>query len=386
MMLNAQDFRESARRYLPRFVFDYIDGAAEDEYCLKRNTSDMHHWQLTPSCLRDTKTIDHTINVFGKTWKAPLGIAPIGFSGLVRPRGDVLMARAAAAQGVPFILSTASNSRLEDVRAAAPDAQQWMQLYVMENRAIAEQLVRRAARAGYGALVLTVDVPISGFRERDVRNGFKLPFRPGLSTLIDLATHPRWSIQMGIHGSPSFVNLSEETDQASSPQVQAALLARAMDRTMVWESLAWLRGLWSGPLLIKGVLHPQDAKRALQFGVDGLIVSNHGGRQLDAAPSTISVLPSIIDAVAGRCPVFVDSGFRRGSDIVKALSMGASAAFVGRPPVWGLAANGETGVNAVLKTLIDEISRTLTLVGARSIGDLSTDHLLYAQKIGTFHV
>lgn len=375
MMLRTDDFRARARARLPRFVFDYVDGAAEDERCLQRNERDLHELHLVPTCLRDTQRIDLSVEVFGQRWRAPLGIAPVGFAGLIRPQGDVLLARAAASLGMPFVLSTASNARLEAVHGAAPDAQQWMQLYVMGERSIAEQLVRRAERAGFGALVLTVDVPVSGQRERDVRNGFKLPFRPGLRTVADLASHPGWSLAMARSGSPSFVNLSEHDGGGDSAQLQAALLARAMDRGLVWDSLTWLRGMWRGPLLLKGVLHRDDAARALRHGVDGLIVSNHGGRQLDAAPSTISVLPGVLDAVAGRIPVFIDSGFRRGSDVVKALALGARAVFVGRPPLWGLAANGEAGAAAALKLMADEVERTMILLGAASLGDLRPHHV-----------
>ncbi|WP_322469713.1 alpha-hydroxy acid oxidase [Hydrogenophaga sp. SNF1] len=373
--LRMDDVRERARRYLPRFVADYVDGGAEDERCLDHNARDLAALRLVPHCLRDTRAVDTSVEVFGRTWKRPLGVAPVGFNGLVRPNGDVLLARAAASQGLPFVLSTASNARLETVRAAAPEAAQWMQLYVMSDRAIAEQIVRRAAAAGFEALVLTVDVPVSGMRERDVRNGFKLPFRPGPRTLWDLASHPRWSLGMARHGAPGFVNLSESTGGAASAQVQAALLARAMDRSLVWDSLAWLRRLWQGPLLIKGVLHRDDAARAAREGVDGLIVSNHGGRQLDAAPSTISVLPGIVQAVDGRLPVFVDSGFRRGSDAVKALSLGARGVFVGRPAVWGLAADGEAGAARSLDLIGTEIERTLTLMGAASLRDLGPANL-----------
>lgn len=371
MHLRINDFRAQARRRLPRFVFDYVDGGAEDEHCLRSNADDLAALRLLPNCLKDTTQIDTTVNVFGQTWARPLGIAPVGFNGLVRPQGDVLLARAAASQGVPFVLSTASNERLETVRAAAPDAVQWMQLYVMSDRAIAEQIVRRAAAAKFDALVLTVDVPVSGMRERDLRNGFKLPFRPGLGTLWDLASHPAWSLGMAFSGSPSFVNLSDSTDAAASAQVQAALLARAMDRSLVWDSLAWLRQLWSGPLLLKGVLHRQDAARAVNAGVDGIVVSNHGGRQLDAAPSTISVLQGVVDAVDDKIPVFVDSGFRRGSDVLKALSLGARSVFVGRPAVWGLAANGEAGARDALALIGSEIERTLALLGASSVRGLS---------------
>lgn len=374
MRLNVDDHRRAARRALPRLVFDYLEGAAEDERCMRRNADDLARLHLLPRCLRDTQRIDLSIEVFGRRWAAPLGIAPVGFTGLMRPRGDVLVAEAAAEAGVPHVLSTASNARLEAVRQAG--AEQWLQLYVMTDRAMAEQLVRRAQQAGYGALVLTVDVPVSGYRERDVRNGFKLPFRPTLRTVVDMALHPRWVAGVLRHGSPSFVNLSEHEDAAASAQSQAALLARAMDRSLVWSHLDWLRRIWKGPLIVKGLLHPEDARLAVRHGVDGVIVSNHGGRQLDAAPSTISVLPAVVDAVGGAMPVFVDSGFRRGSDIAKALALGAKAVFIGRPAIYGLAGGGRAGVGQVLQTFKDELERTYTLIGAACAADLQRDQLL----------
>lgn len=383
MLLNVEDFRRAARRKLPRFVFDYVDGGAEDEDCLRRNTSDLRRLHLIPSCLRDTSKIDTSIEVFGRRWSAPLAIAPIGFSGLVRPKGDELLARSAAEIGVPFTLSTASNERIESVRGAAPDGEQWMQLYVMSDRSIAEQIVKRARREGYRALVLTVDVPVSGYRERDIRNGFKLPFRPTLPVLVDLMSHPRWLLGVALHGMPRFVNLSEGEDSASSAQLQAALLARAMDRSLVWESLDWLRELWDGPLLIKGLLDTDDAREAIRRGIDGIIVSNHGGRQLDAAPSTISVLPEIVQAVNGKLPIFVDSGFRRGSDIAKALAIGAKAVLIGRPAIYGLACSGSAGVASVLKILTEELARSLTLLGVNSPAELNWGHLRHT-ALGEF--
>ncbi|MCR6477168.1 alpha-hydroxy-acid oxidizing protein [Variovorax sp. ZS18.2.2] len=390
MKLNVHDHRRHARRRLPRFVFDYVDGGAEDEACLRRNVDDLNAVRLLPTCLRDTSHADPGIEVFGQHWAMPAGVAPIGFSGLVRPEGDLLLARAAAAAGVPFVLSTASNARLEAVRDAGlernPAAVQWMQLYVMTDRSIAEQLVRRARHAGYGALVLTVDVAVSGLRERDVRNGFRLPFRFTPSMLLDLALHPAWSLDMARRGrSPAFVNLAEHEEAGASAQLQAALLARAMDRTLVWDQLDWLRRLWDGPLILKGLLHPDDARRAVRHGVDGIVVSNHGGRQLDAAPSTISVLPRIVDAVKGALPVFVDSGFRRGSDVVKALAAGATAAFVGRAAVWGMAAGGEAGARAVLQTLCDETQRTMALIGADTVADIAPHHLTASLQPGDSH-
>lgn len=379
MLLNFADLRRRARRRLPRFVFDYVDGAAEDERCLQRNLAELERLHLWPTCLRDTARVDTGVEVFGSRWAAPIGVAPIGLNGLVRAGGDVLLARAAAGAGLPFVLSTASNSRIEVVRDAVRDAGgaaavMWFQLYVMSERGIAEQMVRRARAAGCHALVLTVDVPVSGWRERDVRNGFKLPWRPGIATVLDVATRPRWLLAQLRHGTPRFVNLTEG-EGAAGAQAQAAMLARTMDRSLTWESLAWLRRLWDGPLVLKGVLHPDDARRALAHGVDALVVSNHGGRQLDAAPASIAALPPVIEAVQARIPVFVDSGIRRGSDIVKALALGARAAFVGRMPLLGLACDGQAGAHAVLQRLREELERTMTLIGAADVAAIERSHV-----------
>lgn len=386
MLLRSNDFRRRAQKRLPRFVFDYVDGGAEDERCLGRNQAALEAITLVPRVLRDTRVVQTSTDVFGKTWSLPLGIAPIGFAGLVRPQGDVLMARAAAAHGVPFVLSTASNSRLEAVREAAPHGVLWMQLYVMSDRAIAQQILRRARAANFDALVLTVDVPVSGMRERDARNGFKLPFRPRLSTALDLISHPLWSLAAARSGAPAFANLVEDPDAPASPQVQAALLARSMDRSLTWDSLAWLRRHWEGPLLVKGVLSAADAREAVGHGVDGLIVSNHGGRQLDVAPATIAALPRIVDAVDGRLPVFVDGGFRRGSDVAKAVALGARGVFMGRAPIWGLAAGGQAGVEDVLALAKSEFERTLILLGATRVADLHGGELLYGGSAGERNV
>lgn len=369
MLLNTEDFRGRARRVLPRFVFDYIEGAADDGFCLSRNLSDLAAVELTPRVLRDTTTIDTSIEVFGRRWALPFGIAPTGLNGLIRPNGDGLLAVAAARSGIPFALSTASNMRLEDIRAAAPDACQWMQLYVM-HREMAQQIVQRAERAGYEALVLTVDVPVSGNRELDLRNGFRMPFKPTARLAWDVATHPRWSLRMAPGGSPDFANLTAGGGDGESPNMQAALLARAMDRSLAWETLGWLRGLWKGPLLLKGILHPDDARLALDHGVDGLIVSNHGGRQNDASPSAITALPRVVSTVAGRIPVFMDGGIRRGGDVAKALALGATAVFVGRPVLYGLAADGSAGAESVIKVLQTELVRSMTLLGAASVSVL----------------
>ncbi|AVR87040.1 alpha-hydroxy acid oxidase [Thauera aromatica] len=368
MKLNVEDYRRAARAVLPRFVFDYVDGAAERGDCLQRNRDGLDRLTILPRVLRDTTRLDTRIEVFGETWRRPFAIAPMGFNGLTRPQGDVLLARAAAAAGVPFVLSTASNARIEAV-VQPSSALNWFQLYVMRERSIAEQMVRRARRAGYRALVLTVDVPVSGYRERDVRNGFKMPFRPSPATLVNLAMRPRWLLRFIAHGMPSFVNLAEE-EGSDTLKLQAALLSREMDRSLSWESVDWLRRLWDGPLLLKGVLHPDDARQARAHGVDGLIVSNHGGRQLDGAIATIGALEAVLDAVEGRLPVFVDSGFRSGLDVAKALALGARGVFLGRPLLYGLAVDGEAGAAAVLELIAGELERTMILAGARHIAEL----------------
>jgi (S)-mandelate dehydrogenase len=287
-----------------------------------------------------------------------------------------LLASAAQAARVPFILSTASNTRIEDVRTAAPDATLWMQLYVMGERAIAERIVRRARAANFEALVLTVDVPVSGLRERDLRHGFRVPMRLTPGTVFDMARHPAWLLRLARGGMPQFANLLPDDDGATvSAQTQAALLSRTMDRTLTWESLAWLRKLWDGPLLVKGLLGAEDARRAVRHGADGIVVSNHGGRQLDAAPASIAALPAIADAVGGHIPVLMDGGIRRGSDIVKALALGARAVLVGRAPVYGLACDGERGALSVLQLLAQETERTMTLLGAAHARELGPRHV-----------
>lgn len=369
MRLNIQDFQLAAQSSLPRFVYDYVAGGAEDELCLARNQADLQALTLAPRSLRDTSALSTEIEVFGRRWSAPFGVAPVGLIDVVRPRGDLHAARAAGKAGLPYILSTASNSPLEQVREACASPC-WMQLYVMQDRGMANSILDRARQTGFEALVLTVDVPVGGYREKDIRHGFKLPFRPGPRLLLDMASQPRWLWRQALAGQPQFVNLMP-TEGASSAQAQVALLARSMDRRLIWDDVSWLRSKWDGPVLIKGVLHPEDARQALHYGVDGLIVSNHGGRQLDCAPSTISVLPQIMDIVKTQMPVFIDSGFRRGSDVAKAIACGATGAFLGRAVAYGLAQGGEQGVAQVLGLVAQELERTMVLLGASCPADLA---------------
>jgi (S)-mandelate dehydrogenase len=373
--INVSDYRERARRRLPRMVFDYLEGGADDETCLTRNRTAIEALQLRPSLLRDVSAIDTSVELFGQRLALPLAVAPTGLNALFWPDGDVELARAAASAGVPFALSTASNARVERIPKVAHGIN-WFQLYVAGDRSLAERMIQRARGAGYAALVFTVDVPVSGYRERDLRNGFRLQFRYSPGMALDAARHPSWLFGLLRSGMPRFVNLSDSDAGPLSAQTQAALLSRATDRTLDWDSLRWLRHHWPGPLLLKGVLTADDARRALDRGVDGIIVSNHGGRQLDCAQATIEALPEIVSAVGGSVPVLVDSGFRRGSDVVKALALGARAVLLGRATLYGLAADGQRGAREVLRLLGEELVRTMTLLGARSIEDLTPDRVI----------
>jgi (S)-mandelate dehydrogenase len=372
--VNIWEWRERARRRLPRLVFDYLDGGAEDESALRRNRSAIEALHLVPAVLNDTSKLDLSTELFGQRFELPIAITPTGFNGLFWPEGDVALARAAATAKIPFTLSTPSNARLERIPREAGGTP-WMQLYVMGERSLAEQMMQRAHDAGFAALILTADTAVSGYRERDVRNGFKLPLKRGPRMILDVARRPGWLLDIARHGVPQLVNLSASESREANLQAQAALLSRTMDRTLDWDAIAWIRRFWKRPLLLKGVLSGHDARRAIEHGIDGVIVSNHGGRQLDSAPATIEVLPEIIAAVEGRVPVFIDSGFRRGADVVKALALGARAVLLGRTTLYGLAASGEAGVHAVLTMLRAEIERTMILVGARSVADLNARHI-----------
>jgi (S)-mandelate dehydrogenase len=376
--VSVADYRRLARKRLPRWVFDYLDGGAEDEQALGRNAEALADVRMAPSVLLDVSAKKTSVDLFGRAASMPMLVAPTGLNGLLWPQGDVALARAATAAGVPFCLSTASTSLIEDVAKAAPDGDLWFQLYVMEDRSIAEQLLRRARAAGFRVLVLTVDVPMGGKRERDLRNGFQVPFRFTPRLVLDCAMHPRWSVDMLRAGAPQMINL-QEPGKTLSRDAQAALLSRRMDLKLSWNDLAWLRDRWPGPVVLKGVLRAADAERAAQAGVDGVVLSNHGGRQLDAAAAPIDVLPQIAGAVGDRMKVMIDSGFRRGGDIVKASALGAHAVLLGRATLYGLAAAGEQGAAAVLALLREEMDRTMTLLGCSDIGQIGAAGLCAAR-------
>lgn len=376
--VSVADYRRLAQRRLPRWVFDYLDGGAEDEIALRHNRTALDDYQLIPSVLRKLGNLDTSIELFGRRLPAPMLIAPTGLNGLLWPEGDIALAKAATAAGLPFILSTAATSRAEHVAEAVPGADLWLQLYVLEDRSLAQNLMRRAQSAGYRVLVLTVDVPMSGKRERDMRNGFKLPFKLTPRLMLDGALHPRWSLQMLRAGIPNMPNL-EPPDGASSVSAQAALLSRRMDLGLCWDDLAWLRDNWQGPVVLKGLGSIEDAVRAAELGVDGIVFSNHGGRQLDAAPAPIQVLEQAAAEVGSRLTLMVDSGFRRGGDIAKARALGADAVLLGRATLYGLAASGEAGATAVLELLQEELRRVMILMGCARLEELTPERVVRRQ-------
>ena len=357
-------WRQRARARLPRIVFDYLDGGAEAEIALADNRTALDRLSLLPRVLRDVSRPDPATDLLGFRSSMPVAIAPTGINGLLWPDGDLALAAAAAGAGVAFALSTASNASIDRV-ARHGGTPPWFQLYITE-RTLADRLVDLADAAACPVLMLTVDVPVGGLRPRDRRNGFGLPLRWTPRLVADLVRHPRWTWSMRA-GTPAFENLNLALGDAD-PTRQAGLLARNMDASFAWEDLAALRRRWPRKLVVKGILHADDARRALDLGVDGIVVSNHGGRQLDGAPATATVLPEIAAAVGGRMTLLVDGGIRRGEDVLKLLALGADGVLLGRATLYGLAAAGQAGVAAVLESLRDDLLRGMTLSGAADVG------------------
>lgn len=370
--INVDDFRTLARRRLPRRVFDYLDGGAEDERGLRRNRAAFERLTFVPRRLADVSTRELSTTLLGTRIAAPFVIAPTGLNGLIHPDGDLALARAAQRAGIPFAMSTASNVSLERLAGEA-GGELWFQLYVM-HRELADSLVQRAARAGYRTLVITVDVPLNGKRERDLRNGFALPLRYTPGVLLDGLRHPRWSCALLRSGGvPTLANVG--ADDNASIEVKTALLRRQMDASFNWNDLRRLRERWPHRLLVKGILDTEDAVACLDVGADGVILSNHGARQLDDAVAPLDMLAAARHACDAHGTLLVDSGIRRGSDVVKALALGANAVMLGRATLYGLAAAGEAGVTRVLEILCDEVDRTLAMLGCRNVAELSASHL-----------
>ncbi|MCA0242599.1 MAG: alpha-hydroxy-acid oxidizing protein [Proteobacteria bacterium] len=358
----VDDYRALARRRLARIAFDYLDGGAEDGGALARNRAAFAALRFEPRVLRDVREVDTGVELFGRRQAWPVLVGPTGLNGLYAPRAEEALARAARDAGVPFVLSTASNSLLEDVRAAS-DGDLWLQLYVSQDRRIAEDLMRRARAAQFSTLMLTVDTQVHGKRDHDIRNGFRIPMPLTPRLAADVLTHPRWCWRMLRQGgSPQFLNLARSAGLGPGLRAQAGLLGRSMDTGLHWADLDWLRRHWPGRLVVKGVLAADDARLAAEHGADGIVVSNHGGRQLESAPSALQALPAIQAAASGMT-VMVDGGVRRGADIAKACALGAAAVLLGRAPLYGLAARGARGAAEVLGLLRNEFETTLRLIG-----------------------
>jgi len=371
--VTVADLRLIARRRLPRAVFDFIDGAADDEITVRANMADFDHIKLKQRILAGVDGTRLQRNILGVDSSAPLLIGPTGLANMTWPLADEILARESARAGIPFVLSTSSGSTLEEV-AAVESGRRWFQLYVFKDRTITEKLIARARVAGYEALVITVDVPVVGKRRRDDRNGFTIPLTLTASSVFDFALHPRWCLNMLRHGVPEMRNFSEALaiSRASS---HAALMNAQLDSSLQWDVIAWLRERWSGPILVKGVLSVEDASAAVLHGVDGIIVSNHGGRQLDGVSSSVRALGRIAQHLGPSVPLFMDGGVRRGSDIVRAVALGAQAVLIGRPTLYGAAAGGADGVRRCLQILIEDMHRTLAQIGRPSINDVDSDCL-----------
>lgn len=372
-VLNLAQLRLAARSVLPRGLFEFVDRGTEDEVLLQENRDAYERIRLRPRVLVDVSRRSTELKLFGKAMALPLAVAPTGAAGLMCHNGEVEIARAAAKANLPFSLSTYSINSMEQVADAA-GGRLWFQLYMWPDRAMSHQLVDRARAAGYEALIITVDTATAPNREYNARNGFDLPFSINRHNFVDLATHPRWVFgvmgrYLAASGMPYLENLPDALRQslaASGPQ--RAKLPKS--DSLTWEDLRELRRIWDGPLMVKGILNAADARLAVDCGADGVIVSNHGGRNLDCAIASIDALPEVVDAVGHRAEVLLDSGVRRGSDIAKALALGAKAVLVGRAPLWGVAVAGERGAARALAILAEELDRCMAFLGAPSLDAL----------------
>jgi L-lactate dehydrogenase (cytochrome) len=363
---NIEDLRAEARRFLPRAVFDFVDGGAEDEVTLRRNRAAFGEIDLVPRVLRDVGEIDLKTEILGCRSSLPLALAPTGGTGLVRSGGEADLAAAAGVLGIPCTVSTMASRSLEEV-AATSTGPLWFQLYLVRDRGRCRDLIDRAKAAGYRALMLTVDTPLTGGRERDLRNDFTLPPSIGPGALVDGLRRPRWAAQFLRARMPTLGNFDDGHLGFRDRGVRASA---ELDPSLSWNDLAWIREAWGAPIVLKGVLSAADATEAVAGGASGIVVSNHGGRQLDGAPATMDVLAEIVDAVGDRAEVLLDSGVRRGADVARALALGARACLTGRAHLYGYAAGGGAGVERAVRLLEVELRRAMTLLGAPELKDL----------------
>ncbi len=371
---NIADLRECAKRRLPRALFDYIDGVAEDGITGEANRSAFERYQLVPRALVDVENIDTSSNLFGQKVNSPLILCPTAFTRAFHHHGETAVAKAAKNAGLIYSLSTVSNTSIEDI--AEIDGPRWFQIYVYKDRSLVKDFIERSKRMNYQALCLTVDASTPGNREHDLRNGLTVPPKPSLATIMDAIKHPYWCWHMLTSPTIETANLKGDSRLVSADsRAMLRYMHEQLDKSVSWDDVSWMMEQWKGPFLIKGILNVEDAIQAADLGVHGIVISNHGGRQLDHAPATLDVLPEIVAAVGDRCEIIIDSGFRRGTDIIKALALGAKACMIGRPYLFGLAAGGEAGVSRALEILDEELRRNMRLLGRTSIPQLDRDCL-----------
>jgi L-lactate dehydrogenase (cytochrome) len=379
---SISDYRALARARLPHFLFEYLDGGSYDEVTLRRNVEDLQSVALKQRVLRDVSSIDLSTELFGKRWAMPVGLGPVGLSGLYARRGEVQAARAAATAGIPFTLSTLSACSIGEVARAAP---LWFQLYIVKDRGFVSDMIARAKEAGCGALLLTVDLAVPGTRYRDYRAGLSGSLRGPSSRMRQALQRPAWTWDVAIRGRPMTMGNLEPL--LGSGAVLADLMGwvgRNFYASVTWKDVEWVRSQWDGPLVIKGILDTEDARTAAASGADGILVSNHGGRQLDGALSSARALPAIADAVAGRIPVLVDGGVRSGLDAVRMLALGADFVLMGRPWAYALAARGEAGVAHILKLIDAEMRVAMALTACTSISEVNEQILERSGNQATF--
>ncbi len=368
------DLRVLASRRVPRAVFDYTDGGAEGEVSLRRARAAYDDVEFHPRVLRGLGEIDTSTTLWGRRTTMPLALAPTGFTRMMHHEGERAVVRAAMAAGIPYTLSTMGTVSVEDIAREAPDADRWFQLYLWRDRVQSTELVQRAAAAGYRTLMLTADTPVAGRRLRDVRNGLTIPPALRLRTLADMSMHPHWWANLLSTDPLEFASLRETGGTV------ADLVDRMFDATITVDDLGWLREVWPGRIVVKGVLSPHDAREFVAAGADGVVVSNHGGRQLDRAVTPLVALPEIVQAVGSRAAVLIDGGVSDGADIVSAVAQGADAVLIGRAYLYGLMAGGEAGVSRVLQILAEGMARTMTLLGVSSVAQLTPDHAVSATR------
>ncbi len=376
---STKDYRKAAQRRLPPFLFHYIDGGAYDEATLRNNVDDLSKIALRQRILKNMSDLTTSTELFGEKLSMPLALAPVGLTGMYAKRGEVQAAKAADKKGIPFILSTVSVCPIEEVTPAI-NRPMWFQLYVLRDRGFMKNVLERAKAAGCSTLVFTVDMPVPGARYRDAHSGMSGP-NAAMRRYLQSTLYPHWAWNVGIHGKPHDLgNISRYLGKPTGLEDYIGWLGANFDPSISWKDLQWIRDFWEGPMVIKGILDPEDARDAVAFGADGIVVSNHGGRQLDGVLSSAAAMPAIADAVKGKIKILADSGVRSGLDIVRMLALGADACLIGRAFAYALAAQGQAGVENLLDLMMKEMRVAMTLTGVKSVAEISGECLVRAEK------